>query len=201
MASSVRQRQLLAGEVSVRPTRADARRNRELIFAAARACFACETSSTGMEDIARRAGVGVGSLYRAFGNRAGLAAALYREMLDELAVVASELETRSDAWEALLAWLKTYVEALIAKQSIMKELRPLFDHDPDLATNSHKFAADAFSGVLARAQRAGTVRMDIEPADLLRLVFGMVEHGPAARDRIDLMLNVILTGIRTDRAS
>ena len=182
-------------------TRADARRNRERIFVAARACFADESKVYGMEDIARRAGVGVGTLYRAFGNRAGLAEAVFRDMLDVLADAAADLADSSSPWAALQVWLDAYIDQLISKRSIMRELQPLFDQDPHLTEESGRLASEALDIVLARAKSADLVRADVHPNDILQLVNGIVRAGSNDRERIAAMLTIILEGVRGSKVA
>lgn len=179
-----------------RPRRADALRNRARIFSAAKACFADESKIYGMEDIARRAGVGVGTLYRAFGNRSGLAEAVYRNMLDELAAAAAKLSKNLPPWEALRAWLDGYIDQLISKRSIMRELQPLIDQNVHLTEETWRRAGEALNVVLVRAKDAGLVRADVQPNDILQLVNGTVRAGPNDRARIAAMLTIILEGTR-----
>lgn len=179
--------------------RSDAVRNRERILAAAKACFADESKIYGMEDIARHAGVGVGTLYRAFGNRFGLAEAIYRDMLDELAKTAAKLSENPRPWEALRAWLDAYIDQLISKRSIMRELQPLFDQDAHLKEETVKVAAEALGVVLVRAKDAKLVRADVQPNDILQLINGTVRAGPNDRDRIAAMLTIVLEGTRRPR--
>jgi hypothetical protein len=117
----------IANDSSKPKKRADARRNQGRIFAAAKTCFADESKSYGMEDKARRAGVA-----SAFGNRSGLVEAVYCDMLDELAKAAANLSEDPRPWHALRAWLEAYVDQLIAKRSIIRELQPLFDQNAHL---------------------------------------------------------------------
>ena len=176
--------------------RADARRNRERIFAAAKICFADVNKVYGMEDIARRAGVGVGTLYRAFGNRSGLAEAVYRDMLDELAKTAASLSKNPRPWDALRAWVDAYIDQLISKRSIMRELQPLFEQDMHLKDETVKVAAKALDVVLVRAKYARLVRADVHPNDILQLINGTVRAGSNDRGRIASMLTIVLEGIR-----
>ena len=167
---------------------------------AAKACFADESKIYGMEDIARAAGVGVGTLYRAFGNRAGLAEAVFRDMLDELADVAADLADSPDPWTALQVWLDAYIDQLISKRSIMRELQPLFDQDPHLTEESGRLASEALNIVLTQAKAAHFVRADVHPNDILQLVNGIVRAGSNDRERIAAMLTIILDGVRDSKA-
>ena len=101
-----------AADSSSKLRRIDARRNRARIFTAAKKLFAEQSGSARMEDIARLAGVGVGSLYRSFGNRAGLAEAIFRDILDDLVEMANRLGLDRDPCSALRIWLQTYIDGL-----------------------------------------------------------------------------------------
>ena len=92
-----------------RPKRADARRNYEKVLAAAREAFAESGESTSLEEIARRAGVGIGTLYRNFPNRQALLEALYVGEVEEVCRVAAELDAASDPWEPLSSWFERFI--------------------------------------------------------------------------------------------
>ena len=179
--------------------RADALRNRERIFAVAKACFADESAVYGMEDIARKAGVGVGSLYRAFGNRAGLAEAVFKDMVDELAALAADLAGGSNKWSALKKFLEAYVDQLISKRSIMRELQPLFDQDPHLREDSGRLASRALEVVLEQAKGEGFVRAGVRATDILQLINATVRAGTNDERRVGAMLRIILDGIRSPK--
>src|SRR4051795_4120459 len=103
-----------------RPKRADARRNYEKVLAAARDAFAEGGESTALEEIARRAGVGIGTLYRHFPNRQALVEALYVDEVEEVCRSAAELEG-ADPWEAFSAWLVRFIAYLATKQALAHE--------------------------------------------------------------------------------
>ncbi|WP_170153429.1 TetR/AcrR family transcriptional regulator [Roseiarcus fermentans] len=176
--------------------RIDARRNRARIFTAAKKLFSEQSGSTRMEDIARLAGVGVGSLYRSFGNRAGLAEAIFRDILDELVEMANRLGLDRDPCSALRIWLQTYIDGLHAKRSMLGDLAPLFESDPKLLASARTKAASALATVLVRAQEAGAVRSDIDAEALTQLINGLAGSSNSAEpQRADLLLEVILDGL------
>src|SRR3954451_15248734 len=114
-----------------RPKRADARRNYEKVLAAARDAFAEGGESTALEDIARRAGVGIGTLYRHFPNRQALVEALYVDEVEELCRSAAELDD-ADPWEALSAWFERFIGYLATKRALAHELLIYIDADAQL---------------------------------------------------------------------
>ena len=140
-----------------RPKRADARRNYEKVLAAAREAFAEGGESTALEEIARRAGVGIGTLYRHFPNRQALLEALYVDEVDELCRSAAELAD-ADPWEALNGWFERFIGYLATKRALAHELLNYLDHDASLfqACRASLFAAG--EPLLERAQEAGVVR-------------------------------------------
>src|ERR1700750_1364877 len=103
-----------------RPKRADARRNYEKVLAAAREAFAEGGESTALEEIARRAGVGIGTLYRHFPNRQALIEALYLEEVEEVCRTAAELDG-ADPWEALNGWLERFIGYIATKRALAAE--------------------------------------------------------------------------------
>ncbi len=115
----------------MRPKRADARRNCEKVLAAARAAFAEGGESTALEEIARRAGVGIGTLYRHFPNRQALVEALYVGEVDEICRSAAELDD-ADPWEALSGWLERFIGYIATKQALGHELLNYLDRDAQL---------------------------------------------------------------------
>src|SRR3954462_15674002 len=114
-----------------RPKRADARRNYEKVLAAAREAFAEGGESTALEEIARRAGVGIGTLYRIFPNRQALLEALYVDEVEEVCRSAAQLDT-ADPWEALNGWFERFIAYLATKRALALELLNYLDQDAKL---------------------------------------------------------------------
>ena len=182
-----------------RPMRADARRNYEQLLAAASAAFAEHGVEASLEDIARRAGVGIGTLYRHFPNREALAEAVYRDQLETLITLANELlESRSPA-EALATWLQTLVSFGATKRGLADYLKAsLQANSPGLVWCKDAMRA-AGGALLVRAQQAGAVRPDIEIGDLLRLAHAISwasEPSSGATDGINRCLAVMIDGLR-----
>ena len=182
---------------TARAERADARRNRARVFAAAQACFAERGAEASMEDIAHRAGVGIGTLYRAFGRRAQLAEAVFCDLADALAEEATRLARADDPWEALAAWLAAYTGLLRSKRAMWGALRPLFQHHPALLLESRQRAVAVVDALLRPLQTAGVVRPDLHAADLLQLVNGAAGSAAADPERAEVLLSIVLDGIRT----
>src|SRR5208283_3155570 len=114
-----------------RAMRADARRNHEKLIAAAREAFAETGVSTSLEEVARRAGVGIGTLYRNFPNRQTLLEAVYLDELQALCRTAEELR-ELPPWDALVGWLHRFVAYLATKQALAQEMLSYVDRDAEL---------------------------------------------------------------------
>src|SRR5467141_1047333 len=112
-----------------RPMRADARRNYEKVLTAAREAFAEGGESPSLEEIARRAGVGIGTLYRNFPNRQALLEALYVGEVEDVCRVAAELDDAGDPWEALSSWFERLIGYIATKQALASELLKYLEKD------------------------------------------------------------------------
>ena len=176
--------------------RADAKRNRQRVFDAAKVCFATNGAGANMEDIARQAGVGVGTLYRAFGNRSGLAEAVFQDMIEELARAATELTSEENPCVALRMWAHEYGRQLASKRAMIGELQPLFEKNPTLLPESRVRAAEALEVVLVKARDAGCVRKDVLATDLILLLNSAASPGPADSERDERLIGIILDGIK-----
>src|SRR3984885_7113302 len=128
-ATEITDQQLLA-----RPKRADARRNYEKVVAAAREAFAEGGASTSLEEIARRAQVGIGTLYRHFPSRQALLEAVYVGEVEEVCRSAADL-AEEPPWEALVAWVHRFVGYMATKQALAQELLNYVERDAELFKN------------------------------------------------------------------
>ncbi len=178
-----------------RPKRADARRNYEKVLAAAREAFAEGGESTALEEIARRAGVGIGTLYRHFPNRQALLEALYVNEVEEVCRSAAELDG-IDPWQALNAWFARLMGYLATKQALAQELLNYFDRDADLFQVCRTSLYDAGEPLLRRAQEAGVVRQDVEFPEVMQLVMGIAKIPAADPGQIEHILRIALDGLR-----
>lgn len=178
-----------------RPKRADARRNYEKILAAAREAFAEGGEATSLEEIARRAGVGIGTLYRHFPNRQALVEALYVDEVEELARSAAELEG-ADPWEALNGWFERFIAYLATKRALAHELLNYLDQDAPLFKQCRASLFAAGEPLLQRAQDAGVVRADVEFADVIQMVMGITKIPATDPSQIEHILRVALDGLR-----
>jgi AcrR family transcriptional regulator len=178
-----------------RPKRADARRNYEKVLAAAREAFAEGGESTSLEEIARRAGVGIGTLYRNFPNRQALIEAIYMNEVEEVARAATELEGR-DPWDALYAWLERLIAYMGTKQALAAELLNYLDRGAPLFQESRAALFAAGEPLLRRAQEAGEVRPDVEFSEVMHMVMGIGKIPTADPDQTAHVLRIALDGLR-----
>lgn len=183
-------------ETCGRPMRADARRNRDRLLEAAREVFTARGSEASIEEIAKTADVGVGTLYRHFPRRIDLVEAVYREDVDGLVGLSTEVIDALGPWEALVAWLEGFVRYAQAKRTFLTELHEAFEKNPDLALSSREKIGAALGVVLARADAAGTVRPDLTQDDLMQLVGGMCMARTATLEQNQRLLTFVLDGIR-----
>jgi AcrR family transcriptional regulator len=179
-----------------RPKRADARRNYEKVLAAAREAFAEGGESTALEEIARRAGVGIGTLYRNFPNRQALLEALYLEEVEEVCRSAAEQLDGTDPWEALNGWFDRLIGYVATKQALAAELVNYMGRDAQLFRASKAALFDAGEPLLKRAQEAGAVRPDVEIADVIQMVMGIAKLPTADPQQTTHILRVALDGLR-----
>ncbi len=178
-----------------RPKRADARRNYEKVLTAAREAFAEGGESTALEEIARRAGVGIGTLYRHFPNRQALLEALYVNEVQEVCRSAAELDD-SDPWEALNAWFGRLMGYLATKQALVQELLNYFDRDAPLFQVCRTSLYDAGGPLLKRAQEAGVVRRDVEFPEVMQMMMGIAKIPAGDPRQVEHILRIALDGLR-----
>ena len=178
-----------------RPKRADARRNYEKVLAAAREAFAEGGESTALEEIARRAGVGIGTLYRHFPNRQALLEALYVDEVEEVCRSAAELDG-TDPWEALTGWFEGFIGYLATKQALAAELLNYLDKDAALFQVCRASLFEAGEPLLKRAQDAGVVRPDVNIGEVIQMVVGIGKIPTSDPRQTEHILRVALDGLR-----
>jgi AcrR family transcriptional regulator len=175
--------------------RADARRNRARLIAAARAVFAAQGGGASMEAIAKEAGVGVGTLYRHFPRRIDVVEAVYRTDVDDLVLAADKAMANLEPWPALVAFLTAFLVYAKGKRTFLNELHEAFDKNPDLRLESRERIDRVMDAVLSRAQRAGAARTDIDGSDLFQLLAAMCTGAALAEGQGERLLGMILDGL------
>jgi AcrR family transcriptional regulator len=183
-----------------RPRRADAQRNYDKVVRAAREAFAERGTATSLEEIARRADVGIGTLYRNFPNRQALLEAVYVGEVDDLCRSAAELN-ELPPWDAFAAWVNRLVGYLATKQALAQELLEYFERDAPLfqACRSSLFAAG--EPLLERAQQAQAVRADTDLSEIIKIVGGIAKIPSIEPDQTRHMVQIALDGLRHQPAS
>jgi AcrR family transcriptional regulator len=183
----------------IRAMRADARRNREKLLAAAVELWADAGEDVALEAIAERAGVGIGTLYRHFPTRETLAEAAYRNEVRRLCEAAGELLAEQPPDEALAQWMDRFVTYVAAKRSMADMLQSVVaSSDSSLYTDARRQMAGAITMLLEAAARAGTLRSDVEPDDVLRAMSGiwLGADGPDWTARSRRLLALLMDGLR-----
>lgn len=178
-----------------RPKRADARRNYDKVLGAAREAFTEGGSSTSLEEIARRAGVGIGTLYRHFPNRQALLEAVYVGEVEDLSRSAADFADLPP-WEALVGWLNRFTGYLATKQALAHELMEYMDPSAPLFQECRGLMYTAGEPLLARAQQAGVVRQDTDLPQIIQMVMGISRINTADPEAIRHILDVALDGLR-----
>jgi AcrR family transcriptional regulator len=184
-----------ADVLAKRPKRADALRNYEKLVAAARDAFAADDSAASLEDIARRAGVGIGTLYRHFPSRQHLLEAVY---VDEVEAICRSAEEYSDLepWDALSQWLHRFVGFAATKRALAEQLFEYIDRDSEVFRACGDAINAAGAPLLERAQDAGVVRSDTSFIDVARMVGGISVIKTVDDGQIQRILEVALDGLR-----
>ena len=187
-----------------RPLRADAQRNYARLLDTARAAFVeYGADDVSLEEIARRAGVGIGTLYRHFPSRQALLEAVYRDQVESLRARAEELAEAESPLDALAEWLRAMMEFSSTKRSMTSALLATLGTDSELLSVCVTVIRGSAETLLARAQQAGMVRQDADAGDVMRLVHAVNIATEKATDpgQADRMLALILDGLRPRPAS
>jgi AcrR family transcriptional regulator len=177
-----------------RPKRADARRNRDRLVGAAREVFTADGTSAPLEEVARRAQVGIGTLYRHFPTRQALLEAVYVGEVEAMARAAAAL-AELPPWEALSRWLHQYVGFAATKRALTEALLDV-DPESDALSACRVALVDAGNALVERAQAAGAVRPDTNFLDIGRMVSGIAVVPTADPEQQERMLSLALDGLR-----
>jgi AcrR family transcriptional regulator len=183
---------------TVRKPRADAVRNRERVLEAAKAVFSAGGTDASLDAVARRAGVGIGTLYRHFPTREALYEAVYRREVEQLADLAEHLKDEPKPVEALRRWLRSNVEFVATKKGMTTALALAAQGSPELKSYSLDRLSNAVGALLDRAIAAGEIRSDVSPEDLIRALVGMcyVHDQPGWQSAVLRLLDVFVDGLR-----
>ena len=181
-----------------KPIRADARRNYERLLVAAREAVAEHGTEASLDDIAKRAGVGSGTLYRHFPNRPALLEAVFRDQIQLLYERAQALQG-AEPLAALTEWMTAFVDYMLKYRGLAMTLKNMFDAEADLFTECHEQLRWSVDTLLKHAQDTGRVRSDVTGSDLLRLGsgIGMVSDvHTQTPEQSKRLLSVVMDGLR-----
>jgi AcrR family transcriptional regulator len=185
-------------ETSFRKPRADALRNRERILNVARDAFTRDGASVSLDDIAKQAGVGPGTLYRHFPTREALLEAVYRTELEKLAAAEKEFATTMPPVEALREWMRLFVDYMATKLIIVPALNTMAGCSPKVMESSGELIRDAIDGLVKRAIESGDIRPDLDPLDLLRALAGVSNVAPVPEwpESAKRLVDILILGSR-----
>jgi AcrR family transcriptional regulator len=181
-----------------RKPRTDAQRNRERILEVAKQAFTRSGANTSLDDIAKTARVGPGTLYRHFPTREALLEAVYKKEVEKLAAAQRELSAKLPPVEALRAWMLLFVDYIAAKQIIAPALNRLVGGPSKLFEASRSHIQGAIHALVTRAIESGDIRKDLEPFDLLRALIGVsyVASSPDWPQSARRLVDILITGSR-----
>ena len=189
-----------SGNIARKP-RADSVRNRERLLKAAARVFSAGGAEASLEAVAKRAGVGIGTLYRHFPTREALFEAVYRREVDGLADLAGRMGQQSSPVDALRQWLRAIVQLVATKKGMLAALALAAEGRSDLYAYSSERLSKGVGTLLERAAAAGQVRADITPEELLRALIGLcyAYDGPDWQEPVTRLVDVFVDGLLVKR--
>jgi AcrR family transcriptional regulator len=179
---------------SARKPRSDAQRNRERILDVAKQVFTRRGADASMGEIARRAKIGPGTLYRHFSTRDDLLATVYITEVEKLAAAQRKLSAELAPIDALRAWLLVFIDYIAAKKIIAPALNAMAGGPSRVFQQSTQVMEEAANALACRAVASGDLRPDVDPIDLMRAIYGLSTAGSAddwpakARKFVDILL-------------
>lgn len=181
-----------------RTPRSDARRNRESLLEAAKRAFTRYGADASLDQIAKHAGVGPGTLYRHFPTRDALIEGVYRNEVEKLAAAAGRFAQSMPPLEALRAWMLLFVDYIAAKHIIAPALNSLVGGPSRLYEDSRSLIQGAMELLVRRAKKSGDLRRDLDASDLLRALIGVshVGFGPGWQQSARRLVDILIAGSR-----
>src|ERR1700726_3479231 len=181
-----------------RKPRADAERNRDRVLEAAKEAFTRSGADASLDDIAKQAGVGPGTLYRHFPSREALIEAVYRTEVEKLAAAQRSFAETMPPIEALRAWMTLFVDYIAAKKIIAPMLNTLLGGASKVFDSTHDQIWDAIRSLVKRAIKSGDIRKDLDPIDLLRALIGVsnVATSPDWQQSARRLVEILILGAR-----
>jgi AcrR family transcriptional regulator len=179
-----------------KPLRADARRNRERLLDAALALFVEEGPDAPLEAVAKRAGVGIGTLYRHFATREALVEAAYRSEVAHLCAAAADLLRDRPADEALAAFMDRFVDYAATKRGLKSMLMAVSESGSDVFADTRTQITAAVAMLVDAGRAAGTIRSDVDADDVLRAMGVVWSLPPGAEEQARRVLMLVMDGLR-----
>jgi AcrR family transcriptional regulator len=181
-----------------RKPRTDAQLNRERILEVAKEAFTRSGANTSLDDVAKEAGVGAGTLYRHFPTRDALIEAVYRTEVEKLAAAERKFAQAMPPIEALRAWMLLFVDYIAAKKIIAPALNTFVGGSSKLYEGSRAQIQGAIDALVERAIKSGDLRPDLDPFDLLRALIGVsnVGSGPDWQQSAMRLVDILIIGSR-----
>lgn len=185
-----------------RKPRTDALRNRELLLVAAKEAFADVGVEVSLDEIARRAGVGIGTLYRHYPTRDAIIEAVYRREVEQLAAAATRLLESLSPGEALREWLRLSVDTIATKKIIAPALGAMVGGASEAGACSGAQITRAMFLLIDRAAAAGDIRSDVDPNDILRALVGFTygDANPGWQASALRLIDILMDGLRPPQA-
>jgi AcrR family transcriptional regulator len=185
-------------QLGLRKPRTDALRNRERILEVAKEAFSRSGANSSLDDIAKHAGVGAGTLYRHFPTREALLEAVYRTEVEKLAAAERKFLQTMLPIEALRAWMLLFVDYIATKKIIAPALNSLVGGPSKAFEASGAQIKGAINTLVERAIKSGDLRPDLDPLDLLRALIGVsnVMSGPDWQQSARRLVDILITGSR-----
>jgi AcrR family transcriptional regulator len=182
-----------------RKPRADAQRNRERILAVAKAAFTEHGAEATLDDIARQAGIGPGTLYRHFPTRDALIEAVYRSEVEKLAAAQARFAASMAPLEALRAWMLLFIDHVVAKTLIIPAMNTVAGGSVRLMEGARSLIHTAFVAAVKRAIDSGDLRADTDPNDFVRALIGVFHTTaiPGWEPSARRLVNILIAGSRS----
>jgi AcrR family transcriptional regulator len=186
----------LSTEIDRKP-RADAARNRERVLEAAKSVFSAGGSEASLEAVAKRAGVGIGTLYRHFPTREALFEAVYRREVEQLSELAEHLKDEPVPVDALRRWLRSCIEFIATKKGMSAALAVAVQADSELRAYSYDSLTKAVGMLLDRAVAVGEIRSGVSSEDLFRALVGMcvLDNKPGWQTTVFRLIDIFVDGL------
>jgi AcrR family transcriptional regulator len=176
--------------------RADAQRSRAKLLAAATVAFMNKGADAPLEEIARQAGVGIGTLYRHFPTRLDLQEAVFRNQVQAVCAEGEELVSWPSAGEAFVRWLQALAGYLATKRGLTAALVAADGAKAEVVSSCSMAIRSTAERLLARAQESGEVREDVDPTELMMLIHGVIVASELHPEKSDRLMTLLLEGIR-----